>query len=190
MDVTTLLAQLSPEFSIAEFERLNHRLRVEARIRRNPAARLSLAPPANRAWSWSEETNMHVREMIGSHPEVMGSTTDALLACIEACYDGAQTCAACADACLAEPSVEELRRCIRLNLDCADICTATGSIASRRTASNIEVMREVVRACATACRTCAHECRVHAEHHEHCRVCADTCERCAAACSDALAQIH
>ena len=72
--------------------------------------------------------------MISTHPDVQGSTADKLLRCIEDCYSCAQTCIACADACLAESMVEQMRQCIRLNLDCADIGAATGAMASRRTA--------------------------------------------------------
>jgi hypothetical protein len=43
----------------------------------------------------------------------------------------------CADACLAEDLVKELTQCIRLNLDCADVCNITGRIATRRTGSDV-----------------------------------------------------
>lgn len=133
---------------------------------------------------------MHIREMIGSHPDVRGMTADALLRCIEECYDCAQTCTSCADACLAEPMVDELRQCIRLNLDSADMCEAVGSMASRRTGSNHEVLRAAIQACAVACRICGEECERHAHQHEHCRVCADACKSCEQACNEALPQVH
>src|SRR5690554_5492529 len=44
----------------------------------------------------------------------------------------AQACTACADACLSEDMVAELTKCIRTNLDCADLCETTG-IVSRHT---------------------------------------------------------
>ncbi|PZR46774.1 MAG: four-helix bundle copper-binding protein, partial [Stutzerimonas stutzeri] len=64
----------------------------------------------------------HMQEMIATHPDVKGNTNDALIRCIEECYSCAQICTSCADACLAEEMVAQLRQCIRLNLDCADIC--------------------------------------------------------------------
>jgi hypothetical protein len=137
-----------------------------------------------------EEETMQVREMISTHPDVRGSTADALLHCIEECYGCAQACTACADACLAEDMVSELRQCIRLNLDCADICVATGAMASRRTGSNVEILRAAIQACAEACRACGAECRAHADRHEHCRICADACESCEQACRNALPQVH
>jgi hypothetical protein len=133
---------------------------------------------------------MHVRDMISTHPDVQGRTADKLLTCIQECYACAQSCTACADACLAEETVADLRQCIRLNLDCADICAATGAMASRRTGRNVEVLRAVIQACATACQHCGRECESHAGHHEHCRVCAEACKRCAQACEAALAEVH
>ncbi|CAO3378083.1 four-helix bundle copper-binding protein [Azospirillum argentinense] len=129
---------------------------------------------------------MHAREMIGTHPQVRGNTNDALIRCIEACYDCAQTCTTCADACLGEDQVAELVQCIRLNMDCADVCTATGSVATRRSGSNEAVIRAMLDACATACRLCAEECERHAGMHQHCRICAEACRTCEDACRKAL----
>jgi len=128
---------------------------------------------------------MHAHEMIATHPQVDGPADDALVACIEACFDCAQACASCADACLGEPNVADLTQCIRLNLDCSDVCAATGLLASRRTGSNAPVLRRLLDACAEACRLCGDECARHADRMEHCRVCADACRRCEADCRDA-----
>ncbi|MCR8825285.1 four-helix bundle copper-binding protein [Pseudosulfitobacter koreensis] len=133
---------------------------------------------------------MQVREMISAHPDVQGSTADALLKFIEDAYDCAQTCTSCADACLAEDMVADLRQCIRLNLDCADICAAAGAMASRRTGSNEAVLAATIRACAEACQRCADDCQQHAEMHEHCRICAESCRRCAEACEQAISQVQ
>jgi hypothetical protein len=94
-----------------------------------------------------------------------------------------QACTACADACLAEQSVTDLRRCIRLNLDCADVCEATGRTLSRLTALDRADSRKLVDACADVCRRCAEECDRHAAMGmEHCWVCAEACRRCEEAC--------
>ena len=108
----------------------------------------------------------------------LAATIDALIACSEACT-------ACADACLGEGNVADLTQCIRLNLDCADICIVTGSVGTRRTGSNEEVIARQLEACAFACRACGDECRKHAKHHEHCRICADACQACLDACRKA-----
>ena len=98
----------------------------------------------------------------------------ALKESLEACYDCAFTCTACADACTAEVHVEMLRRCIRLNLDCSDLCQTVGRALSRQ---KIELD-----ACAAICEACARECERHAEMHEHCRVCAEACRKCHERC--------
>ena len=104
---------------------------------------------------------MHVQEMIATHPHVRGNINEALIRCIEACYDCAQTCTVCADACLGEDMVKDLIQCIRLNLDCADVCAATGQIASRRTGTNELTIKSMIETCADACRLCSDECEKH-----------------------------
>ena len=81
----------------------------------------------------------------------------------------------------------ELVRCIRLDLDCADVCDATSHIVTRQTEPDLRVLKAAVEACAVACLDCAEECERHAAHHEHCRLCAEVCRRCKAACDDLLA---
>lgn len=131
----------------------------------------------------------HMSQMIAAHPDVGGNTNDALIRCIEECGSCAQSCTSCADACLAEEMVGELRQCIRLNLDCADICAAAGSIATRLTGGNEQVIVATLEACALACQLCGEECERHAQHHEHCRLCAESCRRCEQACREAIRSI-
>ena len=133
---------------------------------------------------------MHAREMISAHPDVKGSISEPLITCIEACFACAQTCTSCADACVAEDGVAQLRQCIRLNLDCADVCNSTGALASRRAGSDREVLRAMIETCALTCRVCAEECEKHAGQHEHCRVCAAGCRRCEQACTAAIRVVH
>jgi hypothetical protein len=122
-------------------------------------------------------------QMLATYPKDLGGVDrDALTACIEACVECAQACTACADACLSEDMVAELRTCIRTDLDCADVCEATGRVLSRHTGYDANLTRAVLEACAAACRACGDECSRHAEMHEHCRVCAEACRRCEQAC--------
>lgn len=132
---------------------------------------------------------MHTNQMISSHPDVRGSINQSLIRCIDECHACAQACLSCADACLAENMVNDLRQCIRLNLDCADVCDVTAKLASRRTGSDEELLRDVLELCAQACERCAEECYQHAEMHRHCRICADACDGCAACCRFALGEI-
>lgn len=128
----------------------------------------------------------HTHAMLQTHPQPGATDTVALVACIEACFDCALTCTMCADACLGEAHLDMLRRCIRLNLDCADICNATGRVLARQTLPDSALLRAQVQACLLACQLCAAECEEHAEMHEHCRVCADACRQCEAACNEML----
>ena len=132
---------------------------------------------------------MQTQSMLATHPDVGGSVNEALVRCIEACFECAQTCLVCADARLAEQSVADLRQCIRSNLDRADACEATGRMASRRAGSNEALLASMIETCAMACAACGEECGKHASMHEHCRICAEVCRRCARACQDAAATI-
>ena len=113
-----------------------------------------------------------------------------LAECIKACFDCAQACTACADACLGEQDVTPFLRCIRLNLDCADICITTGKMLSRQTEFDPAMVLGVLESCAAACKLCGDECAMHAERGlAHCGVCAEACVRCEAACNKLLSQI-
>jgi hypothetical protein len=129
---------------------------------------------------------MHTADMIAMHPEVNGQVNQTLIEAIDAAYACEQTCTSCADACLAEPMVAELRQCIRLNLDCAEVCQTMATLASRRTGSNVDVIRKMLEACEIACAVCGAECQRHANRHEHCRLCANACRECGSACQSAL----
>lgn len=124
-----------------------------------------------------------VQQMLRAHPDGASQEDIATLtACVEACFRCVEICTSCADACLSEPHVEDLRYCIRLNLDCADICAVTGRMAARQTQPNKDIMRAQLQACMTACWVCGDECARHAAMHEHCQVCADSCRQCEEAC--------
>jgi hypothetical protein len=110
----------------------------------------------------------------------LATTIDALIACSEACT-------ACADACLSEDMVADLAKCIRTNLDCADICATTARVLSRHTGYDANISRSLLEACAAACRACGDECAGHADMHQHCRICADACRHCERVCRDLMA---
>ena len=93
----------------------------------------------------------------------------------------AQVCTICADACLSEEDVEKLATCIRLNLDCAEICQVTGNLMSRPAHRDAPALRAQLEACVEICTACGDEYERHA-HMEHCRVCAESCRECAEAC--------
>ena len=97
---------------------------------------------------------------------------------LDALYDCAAECNHCAIACLQEKDVKMLERCIRLDLDCAEIC----QVAAGYVARGSELANRLLELCAEVCNACADECEKH-EHMEHCKRCADICRKCADACS-------
>jgi hypothetical protein len=130
---------------------------------------------------------MNLQAMLKTHPGVHGDTDELAVRATEACFDCAQMCVACADACLSEKSVAELRQCIRMNLDCADVCCTAGLLGTRPASSDGTIAGAMFGLCAEMCRRCGDECMRHAPHHEHCRICADACRACEQACRNASA---
>ena len=94
------------------------------------------------------------RHMLDAYPREFNVDRQLLVRCIEACGDCAEACTQCADDCLSEQTVQELTKCIRLNLDCADVCATTGRVVSRQTGYDANVTRAVLQACIAACRSC------------------------------------
>lgn len=129
-------------------------------------------------------------EMVRSHPTSPIAESGSLIKCIRACAECNQTCTMCADACLAEDEPKLLARCIRLNLDCAAICSLTAGVVSRQLSPSAALVSSVLDACRVACKECAVECERHQAMHEHCRICAESCRRCERACAELAATIR
>ena len=66
----------------------------------------------------------YARQMLDSHPRTSGLDAGVLAATIDALTDCAQACTADVDADLGEQDLAEMVKCIRLCLDCVDVCTA------------------------------------------------------------------
>jgi hypothetical protein len=74
----------------------------------------------------------YARQLLDTYPRTFNLDAGVLAATIDAVNDCAQACTADADDDLSEQNVAELVKCIRLCLDCADVCAATvGSPAAR-----------------------------------------------------------
>ncbi|MCA2219048.1 four-helix bundle copper-binding protein [Jidongwangia harbinensis] len=127
------------------------------------------------------------RPMLETYPAEINLDRDRLAVAIEALIACSQACTACADACLSEDMVAELTKCIRTDLDCADICATTARVLSRHTGYDANISRTLLEACVVACRSCGDECTSHADMHEHCRICAEACRICEHACRNLLA---
>lgn len=97
-------------------------------------------------------------------------------ACIDECNACAAACDHCAVACLLEHRVGSMARCIRLDIDCAQICR----LAAAAMARGSEFAGLICNACAEVCEACAEECAQF--QVDHCQRCAQACHRCAAEC--------
>ena len=128
--------------------------------------------------------------MLITIPRTSNLDISVLVATIDALDDCARACIADADSDLNEQNLSELVKCIRLCLDCADVCAATVRVTSRQTEYDAGVTRPLLEACAAACKSCGDECERHARMHEHCRVCAEACRRCEQACRELLAAMN
>jgi len=124
----------------------------------------------------------YARQLLDSNSRTASFDATVLAATIDALSDCAQACRADVDDDLSEQNLSDMVLCIRLCLDCADICTAAVGVTSRQSAHGAGVIRPLLEACAAACRSCGDECERHAEMHQHCRVCAEACKRCEQAC--------
>lgn len=138
----------------------------------------------------------HTAQMLDASPAGAAYfAPDDLAAAIDACADAALTCTSCADACLAEEDVAQLRACIGLDNDCADVCAATARVLSRQARYDALLVQRLLEATVRAATSCAEECDRHAAHHRHCAVCAEACRTGAQACrtlldAEALAQVQ
>ena len=104
----------------------------------------------------------------------MKNKNSELISMLSTCADACNTCLA---ACLNEEEVKKMTKCIRLDMDCAQICQLTAAFISRGSDHAKHLLKE----CAEICSKCAEECGKHT-HMEHCKVCSDTCKKCSEMC--------
>ena len=104
---------------------------------------------------------------------------DEMAECTNNCFEAAQACEWCADACADEG--EEMARCIRLCRDVADLTTLHARFMARNSAFH----DDLAAVCADACEECADECEQY--DHDHCQVCADVLRECAETCRNMAA---
>ena len=83
----------------------------------------------------------------------------------------------CVTACLDEENVASMTDCIRLDMECADLCNA----AARSLSRDSDIKIALLELCRDICGECAQECESH--DHEHCQACAKACRRCEEQCN-------
>jgi len=132
----------------------------------------------------------YTRQLLDTCPRSFNVGTDLLATVVDALTDCAQACIADTGCDLGEQDVTDMVACIRLCLDCADICAAAGGVIGRQAEYDADVIRPLLQACAAICKTCGDECQRHAGMHAHCRVCAEACRRCERACRELLTALN
>ncbi|MGB7406188.1 MAG: four-helix bundle copper-binding protein [Pacificimonas sp.] len=120
---------------------------------------------------------MSIAKMIASHPDVDGHLNDPLAEAVRHAMYAAAIGTSCADACVAEEHIIEMRQCFRKASDMADVATMFVAVATRRTGSNQGVIDAAMTCLKTALTACAEECERHDQDH---------CERCGRMCRELL----
>ena len=103
----------------------------------------------------------------------MKELNSKLLNALSACADA---CNMCSTACLEEQDVKMMAACIKLDMDCSQICALTAAFVTRGS----EHAQRLLQECAEICRKCAEECEKH--KYDHCKACAEACRKCEEAC--------
>jgi Domain of Unknown Function (DUF326) len=116
---------------------------------------------------------------------INGMKKDILGDCIQACQDCVIVCTRCAAACTEKSDVENLSRCIQLNLECAAMCNAAVQLMSLNGTSSDSLCM----LCADICRRCAEECGKH-DDMNHCRESAERCRVCSILCSQMSMEVN
>ena len=132
----------------------------------------------------------YARQLLAAYPGTVNADVGILARALDALDECAQACVADADADLAEQNVTEMVRCIRLCLDCVDVCTAGIGVLSRQTDPDPAIIKPLLGTCVATCASCGDECERHAQHHEHCRICLEACRRCELACRELLTAMN
>jgi hypothetical protein len=130
----------------------------------------------------------YAKQMLDMYSGVSDVDTGAIARAIDALSDCMQACIVDADSDSREHAADMVK-CIRLCLDCADVCGTTLGVTSRQTEYDPNVGKLLLEACVVICKTCGDECERHAPMHAHCRVCAEACRRCEEACRTLLAAL-
>jgi hypothetical protein len=126
------------------------------------------------------------REMLDASPSPAPAGVAEVAAAIDACLSCLQACISCADEDLGEEDIDELRTCIALCVESADLCDLTARVLSRPAHWDHVVVYRLLQACVRSCTRSADECARHAHHHRHCAICEKVCRACVHACRELL----
>jgi hypothetical protein len=114
----------------------------------------------------------------------LGVHRDVPLECIEACTLCEFACLACAEACLGDIDLPRLKHCVRLNLDCAEVCLATRMLVSEALLAAPRLVLAQLMVCARLCASCEAECRRFGLPSDRFSACAHACAHCEELCRE------
>jgi hypothetical protein len=126
-----------------------------------------------------------VRRVVDDHSSNMSVEAELLSRSIDVLNECVDACASDIEDDLGEPGLAEMVYCIRLCLNCSDVCSAAVDVLRRQSVNDANVSVPLLEACAAICRTCGDECERHAEM-PHCRICGEVCRRCERVCRELL----
>ncbi|MFW5775235.1 MAG: four-helix bundle copper-binding protein [Chitinivibrionales bacterium] len=115
------------------------------------------------------------QKTLRAHPKQHTIDYSQLHSAIEKLNQTHVSCIACIDASLALERNKELRHCIRLCQDTADILRATADVIGRQTDPDWQIVRAQLQACITAASYCGNECDEHSARYDFCLSCAEAC---------------
>ena len=113
---------------------------------------------------------------------IMVAKENTYQTCIDICLECAAACNRCLTACLNENEVDNLSKCIQLDMECSAICRTAAQFMNLRS----NYTNAICQLCAEICSACAEESSKY-DHMDHCRECAEICYRCAEECTSMAA---
>jgi Na+-translocating ferredoxin:NAD+ oxidoreductase RnfC subunit len=129
-----------------------------------------------------ERTDVRDRKGVVGLPRQTGLEPRRLAEAVGKLYECAGVCVSCADACSGEQNPQQIAmaaKCMRMDHDCADLCTVTARVLTRQTGYDAPTTLAAIEATCTALGACADAC-AEMQHMQHCRVCAHRCRETAA----------
>lgn len=91
-------------------------------------------------------------------------------------YECQTKCKSCFNRCLEEQSLDVMRKCLKLTVECANVCELTASSIMFEG----DFSPEMLEICISSCEACRIECSTH--NNIYCAECAAMCGECSEAC--------
>src|SRR5215469_6347679 len=104
----------------------------------------------------------YARQLLDTYPTALNADAAVLAATLDALSDCTEACIADTEADLNEQDLAMMVKCMRLCMNCADVCAATMGVVTRQAEYDAKVTRPLLEACIAICKSCGDECARHA----------------------------